>query len=269
MASTRCRGFGDDLLDFITAGPKLRKWYGEGERMPTDGMDMEDLDSAGVAEAEAEEEGPRDAILVTDAESLMGEQIVLQLILARAKVRVLVRDAAAIKTAYGPYVTAISGTTDDPAAVAEALRGVRAAICPGKVGALVAAATRRKLGHLVLLSSTGALQPAGFSIGNFINAEQAVLRDPQREQAVQQSGVPYTIVRAGRIRNTPGGNVQLQFTQDDATVQGDISREDLAKVVTGALQKPPRSGLAFQVVGAGPGRPPSDWSDVFAGFQEA
>ena len=29
---------GDDLLDYMAAGPKLRKWYGEGEReMPRDG----------------------------------------------------------------------------------------------------------------------------------------------------------------------------------------------------------------------------------------
>ena len=57
------------------AGPKLRKWYGEGERRPQDGGEPE--------QEEPESEGSGDAILVTDADSRMGELIILQLILAR------------------------------------------------------------------------------------------------------------------------------------------------------------------------------------------
>ena len=62
-------------------GPKLRKWYGEGE-LPADGG------SAVVEKMPEPEDIPpeavkRDAILVTDADSPTGEQVVLQLILAR------------------------------------------------------------------------------------------------------------------------------------------------------------------------------------------
>jgi len=69
------------------AGPKMRKWYGEGERLPRDGgaaMDDDDLNGA-AAPATEEAEAPVvcDSVLVTDAETPMGELVVLKLILAR------------------------------------------------------------------------------------------------------------------------------------------------------------------------------------------
>ena len=66
----------------LAAGPKLRKWYGEGERMPKDGsspLDDGDLE----APLQAASDVPRTAVLVTDADSPLAEQVVLQLILAR------------------------------------------------------------------------------------------------------------------------------------------------------------------------------------------
>lgn len=63
----------------LAAGPKLRKWYGETDKlyMPKDGGPMEPL------EEEDEDGGPCDAILVTDADTPMGELVVLQLVLGR------------------------------------------------------------------------------------------------------------------------------------------------------------------------------------------
>lgn len=69
------------LPESITAGgPKLRKWYGEGE-LPVDGGDI--ADKMPEPEDIAPEDVETDAILVTDADSATGEQVVLQLILAR------------------------------------------------------------------------------------------------------------------------------------------------------------------------------------------
>lgn len=61
-------------------GPKLRKWYGEGE-LPVDGGDI--VGKLPEPEDIAPEDTETDAILVTDADSATGEQVVLQLILAR------------------------------------------------------------------------------------------------------------------------------------------------------------------------------------------
>lgn len=43
--------------------------------------------------------------------------------------------------------------------------------------------------------------------------EQAILRDPKREVAVQQSGIPFTVVRSGRIKDVPGSQSQLDISQ--------------------------------------------------------
>ena len=69
-------------VDVLAAGPKLRKWYGEGERMPKDGggsFEDGETDVSGQMDSDV----PRTAILVTDADSPLAEQVVLQLILAR------------------------------------------------------------------------------------------------------------------------------------------------------------------------------------------
>ncbi len=61
------------------AGPKLRKWYGEGER----GAAVAQPRGPGGAPRGEPDAPARTAVLVTDADSPTGEQIVLQLILAR------------------------------------------------------------------------------------------------------------------------------------------------------------------------------------------
>lgn len=69
-------------LCVLSAGPKLRKWYGQDEWMPRDGGF--DIDGPTKAPDEEEpEDGPRDAVLVTHVDSPTGEQVVLQLVLAR------------------------------------------------------------------------------------------------------------------------------------------------------------------------------------------
>ena len=64
-----------------TGGPKLRKWYGEGD-LPVDGGNSI-VSNMPEPEDIAPENIERDAVLVTEADSPTGEQIVLQLILAR------------------------------------------------------------------------------------------------------------------------------------------------------------------------------------------
>jgi hypothetical protein len=59
----------------VAAGPKLRKWYGEGERQPKDG--------GSDPEEEEEDEEAGESILVTDADTPTGELLLLQLMLAR------------------------------------------------------------------------------------------------------------------------------------------------------------------------------------------
>jgi len=69
----------------------------------------------------------------------------------------------------------------------------------------------------MLACCTGINQSQGINFGALFGTEQALLKDPKRELAVQQSGIPFTIVRAGKIQNQPGSNMQLNISQDDQT----------------------------------------------------
>ncbi len=51
---------------------------------------------------------------------------------------------------------AYAGVAGDARAVAAALRGVRAVVCPGRMGALLPAAAAAGVGHVVLLAAAGA-----------------------------------------------------------------------------------------------------------------
>ena len=59
------------------------------------------------------------------------------------------------------------------------------------------------------------------NFGALFGTEQGLLRDPKREETVQQSGIPFTIVRVGKIQNQPGANMNLQLSQTDQGT-GDI-----------------------------------------------
>lgn len=261
----------DDLLDFVTAGPKMRKWYGQGERLPRDGVERNDEKEP---DPEPVEEG--DTIFVMEADTDMGELVVLQLILKRAKIKVAVRDVAAAKSGYGPYVTPVSVDLNNPTALAAALKGVRAVVCVNKLGALPQVVVKaRSLQHVVLLSAAGHRPGA---LAAWLNPELSSLCDPSREAALARSGLPYTIVRVPAITDTPGGQSSLSCARMGAEVVGvaasaplppgqqGVSREDVALVLASALEQPPRQqeGVVVQVAVAGPGQPPQDWTAVFA-----
>lgn len=50
---------------------------------------------------------------------------------------------------------------------------------------------------------------------------------------------------------------------------GAISREDVATVCVKALSLPPKAALEFEVVGSGPLKAPTAWSEVFSGLSES
>lgn len=65
----------------VTAGPKLRRWYGETEKLtfPKDGGEPPEEE----AEEDPDLDGTKEAVLVTDADTPLGELLVLQLVLSR------------------------------------------------------------------------------------------------------------------------------------------------------------------------------------------
>jgi uncharacterized protein YbjT (DUF2867 family) len=82
------------------------------------------------------------------------------------------------------------------------------------------------------------------------------------EEALRESGLPYTIVRPSWLTGEPGGSQGLRFEQGD-TGDGQVSREDVAEVCVEALLNDEARGKTFEVYNE-PGSPPEDWAAAFA-----
>lgn len=103
-----------------------------------------------------------------------------------------------------------------------------------------------------------------------MDAEVAAQREKGREEAVSRCSVPHTIVRVGRIRDTPGGQQALDFSQDSsAAAPGDVCREDLAKVLVECLQHPPKTARVFAVQNRQTREPPEDLASQISRLREA
>lgn len=134
----------DQILDYIEGGPKLRKWYGAPDLLPKDG-------SASQVDETTEEDEVRDAVLVTDGDSEIGQMVILSLIVKRIQAKALVKDKRAAVEAFGTYVESMAGDSKDRSFLKRALRGVRAVICVNE-GFLSSIESWKGLEHVILLS---------------------------------------------------------------------------------------------------------------------
>ncbi|KAL4039367.1 hypothetical protein IC575_003019 [Cucumis melo] len=238
-------GFMDQILDYIEGGPKLRKWYGAPDLVSKNESALKDED-------EYSEEGTiRDAILVTDGDTEIGQMVILSLIVKKARVKALVKDKKAALEAFGLYVEPVAGDIRDEPSLKKALREVRTIICP-KEGFLSSAASLKGVQHIVLLSQ----------VYIHVSGVQALLKGNAKKMAEQDeavlvaSGIPYTIIRAGSLLDTPGGNQGFSFEEGCATA-GTLSKEDAAFICVEATDVIPKGGFAFEV--ANGNEQVSDW----------
>lgn len=178
--------------------------------------------------------------------------------------RILVKSAAAATTAFGPYVQPIEGVASDADAIKSAVNGANTVVVPGKLGALLPELQRLadagQPRHVVLVSSVGAPSAGVLSL---FDGDGAVLRDDAREADVLAvvGGDRCTVVRAARIRDSPGGAAAIEIGGDGSPA-GEVCREDLARVVAAAaLQQ--GGGRVVRVANA-PGEPPADVAALFA-----
>ena len=293
-ASLRCsaggnkkKGLFDEMLDVMEGGPKLRRWYGQDSSVGAPGVDRVEVDAPAEAEeqtaAEIEDElrkwdaQPRRATLVTDANTPLGEAVIMQLIVAKQPVTALGVTTEQATMRYGPYVTAAPDVAvDDAAGLATTIRkGVRAIICTGGAGAIPqAAVSDGKVKHVVLVSAAGASAGGGGGIFDAVfGGEEAKRRDPGREAAFTSAAVdamvPLTIIRPGKIKAGFGGK-PLEFSQGDKGAGGEINVEDAAEAVVRCLGAPPAAGkvLAFEVRnGAGAPGEKRDWRALFGALK--
>ncbi|RWR79531.1 hypothetical protein CKAN_00810700 [Cinnamomum micranthum f. kanehirae] len=238
-SSKKKTSFTDRILDYIEGGPKLRKWYGAPDLLPKDGGYLEEEDES----PEAEE--VRDAVLVTNGDSEMGQMVILSLILKRARVKALVKDKRAALDAFGTYVESMAGDASDRSFLTKALKGVRAVICPSNEGFLSDIGDMKGVQHIIILSQLAAYKGSS-GIQALMNSKARKLAE-RDEATIIASGIPYTIVRAGLLQNSPGGEQGFSF-REGVAAEGRLSKEDAALICVEALDAVPETGLVFEVV---------------------
>lgn len=247
-SATRKISFVDQILDYIEGGPKLRKWYGAPDLAAKDGFPVED-------ENQYPEDVVRDAILVTDGDSEIGQMVILSLIVKRARVKALVKDKKTATEAFGTYVESITGNASDNLFTKRALRGVRAIICP-KEGFLSSVESIKGVEHVIVLSQLSVYRgSSGIQALMTENAKKLAEKD---EAAIMAAGVPCTIVRAGSLRDTPGGGQGFNF-EEGCAARGSLSKEDAATICVEALDVVPNSRFVFEVVNGE--EKVSDWKE--------
>ncbi len=226
--------------------------------------------------------GPRGPIvLVAGATGGTGQEAVRQALAKGFAVRVLVRNEDAARPLLGERVQYAVGNVRDTEAVAKAVKGATYVISAlgsnsqrdpdnkpeyidyGGVKNLVEASKAAGVKQFVLVSSMGVTQPDHQLNKMFDNILVWKLKG---EDLLRASGVPYTVVRPGGLRNAPVGQTALTALQGDPKVSGQISRADVAAVCVAALGNAAAAGKTFEVIGAD-GAPPSDWTAFFSGLR--
>lgn len=199
---------------------------------------------------------------MTDGDTEMGQMVILSLILKKTRVKALVKDKQAALEAFGLYVEPVAGDIRDEQSLKKALREVRTIICP-KEGFLSNAGSLKGVQHIVLLSQ----------LSNYRSASgvQALLKSNAKKLAEQDeavlvaSGIPYTIIRAGLLQDTPGGNQGFSF-EEGCSATGSLSKEDAAFICVEATGAVPKGGFTFEV--ANGNEQVADWKGCLARLLE-
>jgi len=222
------------------------------------------------------QESTGDLVLVAGATGGTGSLVVTELVDNGYRVRAFVRDIESAREKLGVDIEYVEGDVRQRDSIDAALDGVTAVICAigagrkdpsngpefvdyGGVKNLVEAAADAHLRQFVLVSSGGVTHEDHMLNKMFDNVLKWKFKG---EEAVRNSGVPYTIVRPGGLVNKPGGETALDFQQGDQ-VEGIIPRADVARILVAALGYPEALNKTFEVVG-GQGAPSEELQSQFA-----
>ena len=235
---------------------------------------------AALAAAPASAKGERVAVL--GANGRTGKPVVEQLLARGYQVRAMVRDPAAAGGAFPAGVEVVAGDVRDAKQLAAAFKGVKYVI--STIGAsggpkaaergsandvdnvgianVAQAAKVARVRQVVLVSSSGVTKAAENPMA-FMRPILAA--KAEGEQALRASGVPYTIVRPGGLRDDAGGQLAVQFSQGDTTA-GRIPRADVATICIEALGRKAALGRTFDAFSAETPAP-TDWAKAFDALQ--
>ena len=226
------------------------------------------------------QESANDLVLVAGATGRTGQEVVSVLLAKGYGVRAFARDLDAARAKLGADIDYAEGDVRQRETIDAALDGVTAIISTidasrndpsngpefvdyGGVKNLAEAAADAELSQFVLVSSASVGRKDQAQNQRFGNL---LIWKFKGEEAVRNSGVPYTIVRPGGLTGEPGGEKAMLFLQGDSG-QGRILRADLARVLVAALSLSEARSKTFKLFG-GEGLPSMDLQIQFAAMEE-
>jgi uncharacterized protein YbjT (DUF2867 family) len=123
---------------------------------------------------------------------------------------------------------------------------------------LVDAAKAKGIEHFVLVSSMCVSQ-----FFHPLNLFWLILYwKKQAEEYLQKSGLTYTIVRPGGLKNEDNSDV-IFMSSADTLFEGSIPRMKVAQICVEALMQPTAKNKIVEAI-AKADAPPMDWSELFA-----
>ena len=222
-------------------------------------------------------------VLVVGATRGTGAEIVKRLLRDGFRVRALARNEKMARSTLGGDVEVIHGDVTQPETLTPAMRDVQHVIFTagvtkrpasqrsiiaveydGVTNTLAAAKHAGVNGRFLYMTALGVTRHSIASIGlNLIKGRTLVWRR-RAEDEIRRSGVDYTIIRCGVLRNEPAGRHPIEISQRDIpmTVWRRIGRADAAEVFVRALQHPATRRTTFDATWARRDGP-SDWDNLF------
>lgn len=247
----------------------------------------------GIQASEITEDSNQRKIFVAGATGSTGKRIVDQLLAKGFAVKAGVRDVDKARSTLSNDNPALqivkADVTDGADKLAEAIGDdSEAVICatgfkpgwdvfaPWKVDNfgtvnLVEACRKQSVNRFILISS---ILVNGAAMGQILNPAYIFLNvfgltlvaKLQAEQHVRKSGINYTIVRPGGLKNDPpSGNLVME--PEDTLYAGNISRDQVAEVAVEALRCPESHFKVVEIV-ARPDAPKVSYQDLFGSIKQ-
>lgn len=227
-------------------------------------------------------------VLVVGATRGTGSEIVSRLLRDGFRVRALARDENKARSTLGDSVEVVLGDVTHRETLTPAMQEVQHVIFTAGVtkrpasqrsiiaveydgvkNTLAAAKEAGANGRFLYMTAIGVTRHSIESIGlNLIKGRTLVWRR-RAEEAIRRSGLEYTIIRCGVLRNEPAGRHAIEISQRDLPMAfwRRIGRADAAEVFVQALQHPATRGTTFDATWSRR-EGPSDWDDLFSRLRQ-
>ncbi|KAK9822023.1 hypothetical protein WJX74_001490 [Apatococcus lobatus] len=240
-----------------------------------------------------------DTVLVAGATGGVGQLVTASLLEKGFKVKALCRDSQKAKQLFGSGPEIVTGDCRDVASIKPALAGINAIACclgttafpsarwKGKNGpeqtdwvatSTLIRNTPKSVKRFGLISSIG-VERYGSLPFNILNLGGVLKFKRQSEELLQQSSLPFTILRPGRLTDGPytsydlntllkatsGSRKDIQLSPRDDQ-QGEASRIAVAEALVQAMMASSMESQVFSLCsteGSGPGQDASKWQALF------